>query len=694
MVYTERDLLAVIELQEERSSFTYEELFRALTEHPSLAVYVELRGSLYGIITLGRIERAYQNHLEEVGINTKFTAIGPDEYMEARNIFMKERISEEPEKRIHLLPVLTAEGKLLGNYTQWDDLPAIEYALPLLKNLNMENFLKRGFRMALVRPQKGFPKERHLFQKLRKALEEKGVFAEVIEFSKVYEYSSAVDYILFCTVEECSTAERLCEYFSAHDAARASFINFRDFIAAVCDDRSKILEYYQEQGVHVLTFDFEENEAGDLKRLENELMGRRQRKYRNRLRPEERKEFLLDLWEQFENQELPFQFSTRIMRDGVTQLRDTNTPFYHIEQGRRLTVEQPVKYDRCVYIFGPCFVIGTYLDDQNTLPSLLQKKIHGAGLKCRVENCGSDQTQMTNMLFKILPKRGDVVVLDKLNERQKRKGLEIQNINLTDSLKSCSSTWFLNMARHCNHKAAQVFADAIYEAILPILQQPVEDRRPVGTGEDPVKQLYLQRYFADFDASAYKTVGSIVMNCNPFTFGHRYLIEEAIKRVDFLLIFVVEEDRSLFTFEERFAMVCAGTADLERVMVVPSGDFILSSMTFPEYFIKVTDEDLKENTESDIILFAERIASELGITHRFVGEEPDDEVTNAYNRTMKRILPLYGIQVVEIPRKRTERSVISASCVRQCLEEGELEQLDTLVPDSTKNIMFYKNKIL
>jgi [citrate (pro-3S)-lyase] ligase len=197
------------------------------------------------------------------------------------------------------------------------------------------------------------------------------------------------------------------------------------------------------------------------------------------------------------------------------------------------------------------------------------------------------------------------------------------------------------------------------------------------------------------------------MNCNPFTYGHRYLIEQALERVDNLIIFVVQEDESLFTFRERYAMVREGIKDLENVTVVPSGDFILSQLTFPEYFIKIEDEDLEYNTEYDITLFAEEIAPKLNITVRFVGEEKADEVTNRYNLAMKKILPKHGIRIVEIPRKVISdgKQPISATKVREILEKnGELahtrlaakadggcilaeDELTGLIPEGTRKLL-------
>ena len=49
--------------------------------------------------------------------------------------------------------------------------------------------------------------------------------------------------------------------------------------------------------------------------------------------------------------------------------------------------------------------------------------------------------------------------------------------------------------------------------------------------------------------------GIIVMNANPFTLGHRYLIEQAAQQVDHLFIIPVKEERSLFPYAERKAMI-------------------------------------------------------------------------------------------------------------------------------------------
>ena len=172
------------------------------------------------------------------------------------------------------------------------------------------------------------------------------------------------------------------------------------------------------------------------------------------------------------------------------------------------------------------------------------------------------------------------------------------------------------------------------------------------------------------------------MNCNPFTLGHRAVIEEAARNSDEVVIFAVQEDRSAIPFSDRFALMKQGVADLRNVVVISGGDYIVSNATFPTYFIKGTDE-LAAQTRLDAMIFAQRIAPELNITARYVGEEPNDKTTMAYNQAMSEILPENGIELYIIPRKEVNGEVISASKVRKAVLEGNWEAVASMVPQST-----------
>ena len=177
--------------------------------------------------------------------------------------------------------------------------------------------------------------------------------------------------------------------------------------------------------------------------------------------------------------------------------------------------------------------------------------------------------------------------------------------------------------------------------------------------------------------------GIIVMNANPFTLGHQYLVEQAAAQVDNLYVIVVAEDKSLFSSDERQAMVTAGCAHLKNVTVCRGSSYIISAATFPSYFIKQASDAALAQIELDLDITARHIAPALGATVRFVGSEPSDELTRAYNSAMHDMLPQRGIKVIELPRLEKEGNHISASAVRLLLKNGNLLQAMKFVPSTT-----------
>ena len=177
--------------------------------------------------------------------------------------------------------------------------------------------------------------------------------------------------------------------------------------------------------------------------------------------------------------------------------------------------------------------------------------------------------------------------------------------------------------------------------------------------------------------------GAVVMNCNPFTNGHAALIDEARKHVDYLYVFVVEEDMSYFPFEDRLRLVREGVSGYDNVIVLPSGNMMISRETFAAYFTKEIKQDEVIDASLDVRVFGNGIAPAFNIEKRFVGEEPIDNVTRQYNEEMKKRLPAYGVELIEIPRKTSGDTIISASLVRRYLKEGQMDLIRSLVPDST-----------
>ena len=177
-------------------------------------------------------------------------------------------------------------------------------------------------------------------------------------------------------------------------------------------------------------------------------------------------------------------------------------------------------------------------------------------------------------------------------------------------------------------------------------------------------------------------ISALVLNANPFTLGHQYLVEYAARESALLHIFIVSEDISFFPFDVRDRLVRAGTAHLKNVVFHASGPYIVSQATFPSYFQRDEDAAILGHARLDVAVF-QRIAAPLGITRRYVGSEPSSRVTNLYNETMTRFLPETNIECRIIPRKEVEGAPISASTVRRCIKEGNVAVLASLVPPST-----------
>ena len=173
--------------------------------------------------------------------------------------------------------------------------------------------------------------------------------------------------------------------------------------------------------------------------------------------------------------------------------------------------------------------------------------------------------------------------------------------------------------------------------------------------------------------------GVVVMNCNPFTLGHRYLIEQAAKQVERLFVMVVREDCSLFAYAERKAMVEQGVAHLENVTVIDGSEYAISQATFPTYFLKRLDDAADTQMLLDLDLFRRHIAPALGATVRFVGTEPTDQLTRRYNELMHEVLT----DVREISRLEKEGNAVSASRVRKAMEQGDMSTIRQLVPPTT-----------
>lgn len=399
------------------------------------------------------------------------------------------------------------------------------------------------------------------------------------------------------------------------------------------------------------------------------------------------------------------------------QHEDCSSDLINVENGKRITLYQPKTYTRTIHVYGRCGVFGYAAEDRDTIPSLLQKELLHQGVEnIRVVNHGLwggvDECIDHNFLQDVIGmKKGDIVIFYrkhfniKLLHTFEERGVWYKDITDEWHLKRDDKVTFFDRPGHMNADGYKLVAKLICNDLLAKRFECGKVSPDIKHGTADHLNYYLKsQNNDDFEKEIGQYIscinrdnllteqmvnnGAIVMNCNPFTKGHRYLIETASKQVDRLYIFVVEEDKSFFLFKDRFEMVVKGTEDIENVVVVPSGKFIISSYTFPEYFMKDYVKEKNFDVSMDVETFCRYIAPPLNIKIRFAGEEPFDPVTKNYNENMARILPEHGMKFVEIPRYAIDRKrVINATRVRELLENREFDELKEYVPYSTFEIL-------
>lgn len=395
------------------------------------------------------------------------------------------------------------------------------------------------------------------------------------------------------------------------------------------------------------------------------------------------------------------------IQNGVVRFENKDENQYFTFQDGLRCVPNTKKANKKLYMIGPCTVFGAYVTNTQTVEYYLQEKLNTTEFKYQIVDGGAPglYKEFQYLLTSSINKEDMVVILT--TEHALIDTLKsYKQVHYLGSLSDIYSelenplSCILDNFRHVNYRVNQLIAERVYFALIPYLnQKEVKEKEIVAPIQNYFISWEIFEYYKKF-AMKYQVdnlsgrIGAIVMNCNPFTKGHRYLIEYAARQVDRLLVFVVEEDLSAFAYEDRFAMVQLGTEDLKNVTVLPSGKYNISKSTFAQYFEKDKPIKCVDSMEYDCRVFCEVIAPIMHISCRFVGEEPSDIVTNSYNKTMQKIFSLYDLELFEIPRKKEDsgQEVISASRVRKAMELQDWEKAKSLLPESS--IQYIKEKSL
>ncbi len=411
-----------------------------------------------------------------------------------------------------------------------------------------------------------------------------------------------------------------------------------------------------------------------------------------------------------------------IVKGRLCYEREHTGKYVNVINGNRITTGTPDNTKNHIYLSGNSFLFGPLVDDEHTAASILQRMITGIsdyeGYRVIHEGMrGAPFFESLKRLNQDYFIKDDIVVLfvslehlfSEMEDDMKKYLLHsIKIYHLEDVFNALNrkkvKSYFIESPVHPNALAYRLTAeylmrifeersDDLWRDQYIISDDPVQDKGNVLDGSGGEWEEYLE-VLEKYRYEGKGTRGAIVMNCNPLTCGHQYLIKYAAEKVDHLYIFIVQEDQSTYSFEERYEMARACTEGLSNITVIPSGRFIISAFTFPGYFTKQTAvPGTAIDTSTDIMIFGKYIAPVLNITVRFAGEEPTDFVTAQYNHSMKNILPEYGIRFVEIPRyAKKGMGIISAKKVREAIQKEEWARVRELVPDTTYQMLRRRHK--
>ncbi|MDR0354731.1 MAG: hypothetical protein LBJ64_03220 [Deltaproteobacteria bacterium] len=386
-------------------------------------------------------------------------------------------------------------------------------------------------------------------------------------------------------------------------------------------------------------------------------------------------------------------------KNGDIVLLDCDKKYCHVINGRRLTTDKVREYQQKLFVLGNSLAFGFGNEDRHTIQSFLQRAVNNSEKSYDVVNCGVPwSVSLHNVLEEAVG--GDKIILI-MGGHQADIVIDLmQKENIDNVHVHCLSHLFdrphdlgavFSDQYHVNHVGNKAIAEEILKAIsekdeVGLVKEHISDLLSRSQKDDSeLMALGLQDYLDELakHKRSGDIIGAICMNCDPFTSGHKHLVEHAASEVDHLFVFVTDVEKTFFKADERLYMAKSATANLKNVTVLQTGRFIASLITFPMYFNKENVNSGEIDFSLDAGIFARHIAPALNITKRFLGEEPYCYLTSQYNKALGEIFPKHGIELSIIPRKEADGAPISASAVRSLIQKGDFDRIKRIVPATT-----------
>lgn len=673
----ELDELAIYKLESEVDDIDIGLLHDLYVEKTSDIVYLTLDDKLYGIICYGDL--LHRMHNGVVRIVKNFMKLNVFCNDEAKKIFVSKN-------NIHKIPVVNKEGRLLGDYSRWEDgnvgwVEWINSQVSLWNNL--KKYLKeKGYqKVYVVNPIKGKLWIKNIIIEL---FEPRKINIISIDKIKLSELMHEEVKSLILTADEEERRGVLCidgyDYRMIND--KLDWYNLWNLynelkkydqrrllnhygIAREGDNGKKIFMELQQKGISVIAI---YNDRFYLSDYIKELVVKIDHQVKTYNYKGDGDTFCIinsDWGEVFYGELLKnedYQTGTaqkKIQHGHITHINQSDvtylSEYYNVIDGRRKTLYQPPNYVGKIYMFGACTIMGGTVEDQYTIASVLQKHLNDAGYRYCVENCGAFGNVFEKMKT-ITYHKGDIIIV--WIGDGAFSGIDIVEIRHLYEENNAPPEWFLDALTHVNHRINGIIGEALYKQVRKCLEQGSEQ---TGTEREEkvsftitdyadvignyVRGMYLNRYFAVDDMAKYSW-GAVIVDLNISPDMYEKILRKASLVTDYVIVFVpVNVPETEYSFQEYISamqkIVLRGT----DIKVVSGEGFVPYYDLLSSYYgsLPMKIEDIRQ----EIKFFAECIARPLNIKYRFDYGQHTNEKMILYSQVVKEELPKYDIEYFE-----------------------------------------------
>lgn len=667
--------LAIIELCAPRETITHAEIRKVLIEKPSDTIYFILDGSLWGIVCLGDwLHRAENGN---ISIATKFTSICGFKETDARRIFIEK-------KNVHKVPVTDSKGSLLGDYSRWDDGKKAYCNWILNKTIiwrKIKKWLKeQGYQTVyIITPQEC---KSDIKNKFLSVLNQRNIKYTELNKEELIKINDCKEKTLIVTVDEeeergvwgidgfdnhkingfieWSTIHKIYQDVSHYDGSER-LIHYS--ASSEGEGAFNLLKSLEEQGVKVLELYSNPYYLSDYVKDISRKISDYRRIYPDRLEQfktvdtPDRIEYFNEL---LENED----YCTGVAQEEIilghqmyTRNADFESKYYNVIDGKRKICYPPPENKNTIHMFGQCIMMGAYLEDKNTLMSLLQKRLSAEGYPYLVITYGGRENIFVKM-EKITFVPGDVVIV--YTGEEAYSGLDAIDMRKVFEEHNVPAEYFLESMTHFNHKVADILAAECFKKIKTFINtaDKAEEKNILFKVNDYndvigkyIKNVYLDRFFEGYDINTEKACLVVDLQTSPKKYEK--ILQRIRDKETQIILFIPSSVQDTQFSPEEYIDELLVYGNMDNSMYVVSGDGCVPYKNFfgAYYHGRESLETtfIEEQAMIDVKVFAQCIALQLNIKRRYnLMFEEKNQIEYCYSKVLREELPKYDIEYIEL----------------------------------------------